>query len=397
MLSNSDYIKEKNKELKILGFNKIIEDDFNIKKIIKNINKIKLKQQAKMKIKFLNEIYDYQNTSRNIQKYKKNNLSFDYEYQRYDINIKYKDFFNELYGLEEDNYYFTNCGMSGLSSTFYALKKLGYKLFYQNQIYVETERLVKDYIYNDKEFTGNKSVLFLDSVSFTNIELILNSQILNYDLYILDTTLYVKDEIINIVDFFKENNKSIILIKSHTKMDMFGIEWATLGSIFISGPDEKLKKEVMNEIKIVLSFIGGFAYPNDIPLFWSKKEFYKVNYNRNKRIKENTDYIYEIITKRFPDLTIIKPYHRMFILIEPNRFIDYKTIEKDLHKYALKSKYKDIVCYADSFGLDRLGVSGYYENMSADTEVFRISTGDLPKSVLDEIIDEFTGWLEKYL
>ena len=394
MILNKEYIEEKNKELKLLNYENKLEYKTFTKLYLK-----KLKQQVKLKNDFLKEIYDCQNTCRNEQFYKKDKLIFDYEYQRYDINIKQNNFFKKLYNLseEEDNYYFTNSGMSGLSSVFYALKKLGYKVTYKSNIYVETERLLNDYIFNEKENKYSKEALFLDSVSFTNLEVFLNKDILNYDLYIVDTTLYIKDELDKIITFFQQKNKTVILIKSHTKMDMLGIEWSTLGSIYIISNNTELKSTLMKEIKIVLSFIGGFAYPTAIPLYWSKDEFYTINYNRNKRIKKNTDYIYDILKNKFHNLDIVKPYNKMFILIKPNRFIDYKKIEKDLHKYTINSKYKNIVCYADSFGADYLGISGYYENMSADTEVIRISTGDLPTPLIKEVIEEFMQWLEVYL
>ncbi len=87
----------------------------------------------------------------------------------------------------------------------------------------------------------------------------------------------------------------------------------------------------------------------------------------------------------------------MFILIEPNKFIDYKKLECDIHSYTNNSKLKDIICYADSFGLDIFGFSGYYENMSAETEVIRISPSDYPNEICDLIFDDFSNWLEQYL
>ena len=75
---------------------------------------------------------------------------------------------------------------------------------------------------------------------------------------------------------------------------------------------------------------------------------------------------------------------------------DEEVLDK-LVDFIINSKYKNIVCYADSFGADYLGISGYYENMSADTEVIRISTGDLPTPLIKEVIEEFMQWLEVYL
>lgn len=394
-----DYLKRKEEELHILNSNKIQYKDATIDNI-KNIMDIKLRAQAKFKTCFLDKTYNCQNTSRNSQCYSFDRFNFEYEYQRYDMNIRIEKFIDTFYDLNVENYQyvFTNCGMSALFSTLYALNFFSYKIEYLRNIYVETERLIDYYLQKNTKNSYEKKALLLDSVSFVGLNKIIDSNNLEiYDLFIIDTTLYLSSENKIVINELRKFNKPIILIKSHTKMDMLGNEWATLGSICMIDADFTFKERLFKEIKIILSFIGGFAYQNSIPLYWFNDDFKKISNNRNLVIKQNTQYIYEKLKKDFKCLEIIKPEHNMFILIIPSKFIDYKTLENELHKYTNNSTLRGLINYADSFGLDCFGFSGYYENMAAETEVIRISPSDYSLDVCDLIYADFTKWLKKYL
>ena len=127
-----------------------------------------------------------------------------------------------------------------------------------------------------------------------------------------------------VLDKLRLMNKPIILIKSHTKMDTFGSEWATLGSICMIDAEPTFNTKFFKEIKIILSFIGGFAYQNSIPLFWFDDSYKEISRKRNIVIKQNTIYLYDKLKSKYQSIKIIKTDHNMFIIIEPNRFIYYK-------------------------------------------------------------------------
>jgi len=394
-----DYYKRKIKELSLLGLDNVkIDKNISILKNIKKIYDKKLKQQAKIKRDFIKKLYNCQNTSRNNQSFKYDGLDIKYEYQRYDMKIKQKDFMKIFYDLDINNYkyFLTNCGMSAIFTAFYSLSKHGFNIEYKNNIYIETQRFLDEYINTNKD--NKKKCVLLDTLSFKHLDDVLDDKLIdNYDLIIIDSTVYTPSELKGLINRILDKNKNLILIKSHTKMDMLGIEWSPVGSVCIISNDKKFVDEIELEFRIVLSIIGGYAYPNSIPLYWSNKDFVEVTENRSKVIKKNGELVYKKLKEALPNIEIIKPPHNMFILIKPNVFIDYETLEKDLHKYTEETKYKGLINYADSFGLDVLGINGYFENMAADTEVIRISLTDYPYEVCSLIIDEFIVWLKKYL
>ena len=64
---------------------------------------------------------------------------------------------------------------------------------------------------------------------------------------------------------------------------MLGTEWNKLGSICVINPknisneDKELSNKLKETMNIVLSIIGGFAYPENIPLIWNDSNFKKIN------------------------------------------------------------------------------------------------------------------------
>ena len=397
-MSNTDYLNRKKDELGLLNGDISSLADFKDLELISEILNKKLLCQSKLKKEFIDFVFNIQNTSRNNQTIDYNGIECKYEYQRYDIDLKIKNFLKNFYNLDLNSckYFLTNCGMSSITGVFYALNKLNYKIEYKENIYVETERFLNDYLQSNNKY--DKKALLLDSVSFNKLDKIIDKYDLNeYELFIVDTTLYLKDDNVKIISLLEKYNKPIILIKSHTKLDMLGIEWSKLGSIVIYSKDEQICNLLESQIKIVLSFIGGFAYLEDIPLYFSSDKHIDIINARNMKIKENTRYIYEILKHKENHFTVFKPDHDMFVLITPDRYIDYKKLENDLHTYSENSKYKNYICYSDSFGLDWFGINGYYINMSVDTEVIRISPSDYSSELCKKIINDFISWINNYL
>ena len=96
-------------------------------------------------------------------KYIYNNIfSYNYDYQRFDSNILYKDFAKVFYGISDysSKTFFTNCGMSAISSLLLAINITGkYKINYEKDIYFETKQIIKQFY--KKTFFKKKIYFFL--------------------------------------------------------------------------------------------------------------------------------------------------------------------------------------------------------------------------------------------
>lgn len=382
-------------------------NDKDINKIdfisLKNVIKRKRFLQSKMVQKYLNNNYMTRNTNINHKELLEGKFNFSFDYQRYDMEIKFDNFLEFFYNCFEKNYYyyFTNCGMSALFSTFSAFKKYNYDIERLGNIYVETERLLDDYILKEDTCVG--TVLYIDSSSFIDLnELLKNKDLSKYSAFIFDTTDYLDDISLPIINKLLEYNKIICLVRSHIKLDMLGTEWNKLGSICVINPkdisneDKKLSKDLKETINVFLSVIGGFAYPENMPLIWNNDNFKEINKKRIDIIKNNTLYLYNRLTEVFDKSKICYPFHGMFILLRINHKLNLDKVDEEIDKYIAVSKYKGLINFSDSFGLDYYAISNYWECMQDKYPDVRVIVPDYPEEINQKIVDELIGWLKEF-
>lgn len=401
-MNNKEYIKYLNDELKIFSnkFKKI--DDIDIK-ILKEIIKKKRNLQSKLTKQYLTKNYMVRNTNINHKVIEEGDFKFSYDYQRYDIKITQSDYLEFFYNCKEKDYYyyFTNCGMSALFATFSALKKHNFKIDRIGNVYVEIERMLDEYLIEEKEVKG--SVLYIDSSSYIDInELLKNKNLSIYSAFIFDTTDYLDDMCIPIINKLLEYGKIVCLVRSHIKLDMLGAEWNKLGSICVINPknisnnDKILSNKLKETINIVLSIIGGFAYPENMPLIWSNSKFKEINAKRIDIIKKNSQYLYDRLIEVFDKDEICYPFHKMFVLLRINHKLSLEKVDCEIDKYVKQCKYKGLVNFADSFGLDYYALSNYWESMASEYPDVRIIVPDYPEEINKLIIDDMIIWLKEF-
>lgn len=388
--SLKDFIKRKKEE--ILVFNK------KYKSKTSDINKIlqdKKKNYLSYKIESLKQIKNFSNTNCNHKLVLFENFTVNYEYQRYDFDIDYAKFVNDFYNINRDQFglFFTNCGMSAIYSTFKSLEKLNYEFHTIGNIYVETERMFNEYL---KKNISDKKVLFIDTTCFTNIfNLLKHINLSKYEVFVLDTTNYQGELLKEIILYLENFNKTIILIRSHLKLDMLGMEWSTLGSICILDEEKSfINKSFSKEIKIILSIIGGFAKLESIPRYWNNnnKLFHLLN-QRVNNIKNNAVFLYEKLKSKIGDDNLVLPEHKLFIIYKLKKEEDYQFINQLIDNFIRSSKYQNIMMSSDSFGFDYFAINLYFVNMSA-LPAIRISVGDVPLEMCEKIYDEISSFIQ---
>ena len=400
------FLERKKNELSLFGLTEFNFVKSSNQPILDIIHK-KREAQAQMISNFTLDNAQVRNTNRNDSSLQFGSFDCDYEYQRYDIEIMKKDFLKFFYNCNynEYSYYFTNSGMSSIFATLYALNQCGYAIKPLGNMYCETERMIDDYMQsNTNKDKLTKNALFVDTTYIGSIaELLNNTDLSLYDCFILDTTNFIGDETLPIITIFEKYNKMIFLVRSHIKLDMVGAEWSKLGSICllkvpkIDFKEIEISKAVLNHIKIILGFIGGYAYPESMPLIWDHPKFKQISETRVEKIRFNTKKLYNKIKDKLPNLDVCKPNHELFLFVRLFNDLDYKTLEKDIHNFADNAKANGLLCYADSYGLDHYSLNGYYEGMSATSEVIRISPADFPEEINEQVANEIIKWLGEYL
>lgn len=364
-----------------------------------NIISTKEKIRNRMLSEFYKHNYYTLSTNKNEERYRINNISYTYNYQRYDINIKIDNFFNKLYdiGHLQSLYIFTNCGMSSIYSVMSALNSTGkFSLEFNDDIYFETYKLLTqknlDHISRYKRICLSTRILFLDTISIKDtIKNFNQKNITRYFAVIIDTTCFFMEGLKKIIDYIINSDVICILLRSHTKLDMLSMEYSKLGSILYILPPElpysryNTIKKIIDNTYQSLATIGGYAYPECIPPFWNSEDFFKLNRARISRIKQNHVTIGNILKGNLKNAEIILPDHQIFILIRFHKKYNKDELKKKLYIIIKEKRFTNIpIYYAGGFGFDFISLDTYID-MTRNENVTRISVPDYPNKLIKYI------------
>lgn len=334
----------------------------------------------------LREKYNHNYALTNINKL--NNITdifnYNYNYQRFDSNLTYENYDENFYNIKGINSktIFTNCGMSSIFALLFNLSKIGkYKLKIAKDSYFETQQLLKKLKLN-----FGKKITYLDTISDTfSFECNTKNSIV-----IIDTTCYHPHKFKKLIEIIVKNNNLCILLRSHVKLDMLGLEYTFLGSITFMLP-EHLTKTRFNRIKKIIKntidFCGNtgvIATEKNIFPILNDKEFINLNKDRIKRLNENNIYFYKEI-KKYINIELHR--HNLFSTIIINNNDVQKTIEF-IKKESKKSK--GLFFYSGSFGFDYIAVDTYID-LNNNKNTIRISIGDVSKKTIDKFINYLKG------
>ena len=333
----------------------------------------------------------------NINLFKNPKLSFQYTYTRFDSYINYFDFLNDFYLVNNKKYknklFFTNSGMSAITSLLMSLKKIcnSYSfVFPDSDIYFETYDFYNKYIKNNS--VGEKEILYIDTISkYFETDKYLKILNTNSNIFaiILDTTCFSPNSLKRFISNILSSNIFCILIRSHTKLDMLGSELSSLGSLLYLIPnnistDEFNKiKNVIAESYYILGKFGSLCLPENFPEIIFEQNFKKINEQRVKKIEKNNYCLFNYLQKNINRGRVILPVHQKFVLyIVENEVAFLKQnimIEQKIKKMA---KNDSQLYYACSFGFDFIALDSYYD-INEQNYVIRISMND---AILDESI-----------
>lgn len=310
------------------------------------------------------------------------NATFTYNYQRYDSTLEYKDFEKNFYNIDKINSktIFTNCGMSSIFAVLFSLFNSGkYNIIYEKDTYFETQKIIKELKLNK-----GKKVFYLDTIS-NNFSLNPN---LKNKIIIIDTTCYHSHSFKKMICQLLKNNNFLILVRSHVKLDMLGMEYSYLGSIVFCVPEKinnrkfKCYKKIIQNTMNCCGNIGLLANQDNIFPLLCNSELVELNKERITRIKNNNRYFYNC-NKKLKNLFLHS--HELFltVILEEYKVGDIINMIK---KYAEDSN--GLFYYSASFGFDYIAMDTYFD-LNTNKNTIRISIGDVDKETLDKFIDYF--------
>lgn len=324
-------------------------------------------------------------------------ISFRYSYARFDSYINYSDFLTDFYYINNKKYktklFFTNSGMSAITSLLMALKQIckDYKfLFPDKDVYFETYDFYNKYI---KENTcGERKIVYIDTIAkLFDADKYLNFLNVNNDIFaiIIDTTCFMPSDLRKFISNILEKNIFCILIRSHTKLDMLGAELSSLGSLLYLIPNDigdnefEIIKKIIAESYYVLGKFGSLCLPENFPEIIFDKIFKKINEQRIKRIEKNNYSLFTYLKDSINRGRVILPAHKKFVLYIIDNNISCNDQNEIIEKKIKKLVNNDCQLYsACSFGFDYIALDSYYD-INEKNYVIRISMND---SIRDETI-----------
>lgn len=377
---NKEYNKRKSAEL--IKLQTIINSDKSIKDKHEFVKKLRQRKINK-------ELHEL--TRIDYRKIK----NFDYSYMRFDGIIKNLNFEKTFYKgsnyFEKSNSIFTNCGMSAISSLLMSLLcPQDYFIEIKDDCYFETYRLCS--VFNHR-FNSKNRVLYMDTIE-DNFVLDIPDNINDYKIVIIDTTCFLPDQFKNLLKKLSKKNVLTILVRSHTKLDLLGTEYAHIGSAtYLYNQDhDNLVEDIIKNQKLFLGIYGSFLNPINYTDMLLDSEIKNLNKKRINIIRKNSRKLYDLSAKRY-----CLPNHELFCTY---RIKLYNTslieIRNQLKKFFADDKK---IYYSVSFALDFMAVD-VYSSAREDEYIFRISPGDYPLSFIEKMykkINEFTEMVrDKY-
>lgn len=317
-------------------------------------------------------------------------ISFRYSYARFDSYINYSDFLTDFYYINNKKYktklFFTNSGMSAITSLLMALKQIckDYQfLFPDKDVYFETYDFYNKYI---KENTcGERKIVYIDTIAkLFDADKYLNFLNVNNDIFaiIIDTTCFMPSDLKKFISNILEKNIFCILIRSHTKLDMLGAELSSLGSLLYLIPNDigdnefEIIKKIIAESYYVLGKFGSLCLPENFPEIIFDKSFKKINEQRIKRIEKNNYSLFTYLKDSINRGKVILPAHKKFVLYIIDNNISCNDQNEIIEKKIKKLVNNDCQLYsACSFGFDYIALDSYYD-INEKNYVIRISMND---------------------
>tara|TARA_R110000868_G_scaffold379542_2_gene645411 strand:+ start:1095 stop:2207 length:1113 start_codon:yes stop_codon:yes gene_type:complete len=322
--------------------------------------------------------------------------SFEFDYRRDGFDFFLDDKKLKFIGIPKleskthHKVFLTNSGQAAINACyFYADKVLKIKEIesHNDYLYVGAYRLQS--VYGIKHTRNPSNCLWVCSTStkFENIMQLSGS----WDVVIVDTTCWGvgSRELQQVYEKFK-SNPLVIFFRSHSKLDMGGVEYGSLGNLSLFSNDEALLQKSADYFKEVFGLNGGNAILDEIPPYLFSEEFYHQSIDRVQTIVDNTRFIEQEIEEglgrkiKYGEFIFPDHYKYFFVrlkLATTDQIID--RLHKKLH-FLLSLNLPQARSCA-SFGFNFPSVT-FYKSDEGIGHFFRFSTGTINSEENDKLL-----------
>ncbi|MCO4755196.1 MAG: hypothetical protein KC478_11995 [Bacteriovoracaceae bacterium] len=321
--------------------------------------------------------------------------TFDFDYRRDSFDFKLEKQKLKYIGipklLDDTNFnvFLTNSGQAAINAAYFYVDKvlnLNKIESHNDYLYVGAYRLQSIYqIYHSKK---SSECLWICSTA-TQFEQSL-SQDGYWKLVVVDTTCWAvgSAEIQRIYDKYINCCDLLVLFRSHSKLDMGGVEYGSLGNLSLFSKDQALIDEASEKFKRILGLSGSFAILDEIPPYLFSESFYESSKRRVQAIVDNTLFIKDELesTSLSTYGELLFPDHYKYFFLRLKKDTPAKTIEKLIQKlnFTLGIHLKDVKSCA-SFGFNFPSVTFYASDENIG-HFFRFCPGVIDSEELKNLV-----------
>lgn len=353
---------------------KILDKKINIER---EISKLKKNTSLKIFNKYVSFSESYNDK---IGEIPFNDKSFFYSYQRHDLTLICKNWLKFLYNIDNtDNsqgVFFANC-MASISTLLLAFQKLNYKkILFSNLPYFESydfakELFSKENIQEYKKYKNtNIDILWICTASpkFLSIDYKkIKTKIIVLDTSCIDcSSIYIKE----IVNFCKTNDITLFLVRSHMKLDCFGLEINRLGSLTCINDKENIL-EICTKLEIVL---GNNTNISNIYPWLGEQEFFDITTKKITKTQKINDTTSRVLKKLLDKnkYEINKFDNKIYFTIKlKNKVDNLDKLNRDTTIYCQKHNLPIVT--AASFYLEKVGFDNFTRTLDNNSQFLRLS------------------------
>ena len=237
------------------------------------------------------------------------------------------------------------------------------------------------------------SVLWIDSCVPSGFHDFASLPSGDFDLVVFDTTCFSHGSrrIVRVVDWARQAQLPIALVRSHAKLDCLGIEYGRLGSISYvwnkcSGCDAWMTRLAAESHEAIRLF-GAAALPSHFPPFAGDAAYHACTARRTAAILRNTRRAARRLASTCGNGAVRTFQHNLYLTLAPAVQGDFSAVWRAADELCRSLARRNLpVKHAGSFGFDFTALDAFADPISA-CPVLRIAPGDLPAETIDRIVD----------
>jgi hypothetical protein len=296
---------------------------------------------------------------------------FGYDYQRADLDITGPDPYPAL--LPEHRVgrvIYTSGGMAAIATVLITLRAKDLAIHFPAGVYAETKELA-----SLLTIPNGDAVTFIDSaapVSDLNIGV-------NSELAILDTSCFVatSGKLRSWARRLLNHNSTLVLARSHVKLDMLGTEYGRLGSLVVLSNDTARVTDLHSALLDTVRLIGAAPQPEDFPPFVGDEMYPLLTRGRTAQIITNTRHLRQAL--HAASIPCVPFQHGLFLDVELPPALT-RTQVSHLAQSLADTVDSGAIRHAGSFGFDFTATEWTEHPLRADLAL-RIAPGDQPCAV----------------